>query len=52
VAKDVLDVHKEVDETKKKIDAQEEQANIDLTAKEETERGNTLQWLRWLLTWL
>lgn len=50
--KDGHDVHKELDEAKKKADAQEEEANKDLAEKERRESGNTFQWLRWFLIWL
>ncbi|KUL88013.1 hypothetical protein ZTR_03836 [Talaromyces verruculosus] len=52
MVKDGHDVHKELDEAKKKADAQEEGANKDLAEKERMESGSTFQWLRWFLIWL
>lgn len=52
VVQDAHDVQRELDEAKKKADAQEEEANEDFAEKERKERGNTLQWLRWFLIWL
>lgn len=56
MVKDGHDVHKELDEAKKKADAQAgaqaEEANEDLAEKERRESGNTFQRLRWFLIWL
>ncbi|RAO74151.1 uncharacterized protein BHQ10_010163 [Talaromyces amestolkiae] len=52
VVQDALDVQRELDEAKRKADAQEEKANEDFAEKERRESGNIFEWLRWFLIWL